>query len=148
MKIGLTIAGLKETRANLREYAKAAGKTMDDSAEEGAEKLKKYIQENIETGPKTGRIYRRYRPFRIHQASDPGQSPANDLGNLAASFVAQKVKINQYSYRGLVSSTSPYALRLEKGGGNIRPRPYILPAIERLRKEMGDIVEQKWRMYK
>jgi hypothetical protein len=59
--------------------------------------------------------------LRTHRASAPGQSPANLNGILRRSL--------RYDIRGIkllqFSANTPYARRLELGGGSIKKRPYL-----------------------
>ena len=86
----------------------------------------------IQTGPKTGRIYRRGK--RAHQASAPGESPATDLGALAASYRAKPVR------RGIwrVGSPQAYAAPLEFGDrrGRLKARPHLRPSFAAAKKVM------------
>lgn len=77
--------------------------------------------------PGTGRIYTR--GGLTHQASAPGQAPAADAGDLIASYEIF-VTLTPTGPAGIVGSTSPYAARLEYGGGNIAPRPALTPAMQ------------------
>ena len=77
----------------------------------------------IKEGPKTGRVYR-FRG-RDHQASAPGQAPANRSGRLLKSF--------NYNVHGPYSmelgESVDYAGFLEDGTGRMRPRPHVIRAI-------------------
>jgi hypothetical protein len=76
----------------------------------------------LKTGPKTGRLYRR--PGRApHQASAPGQAPANDTGNLANSldYNVQRIRLE-------VGERAPYAIFLEDGTRKMKPRPHMVVA--------------------
>lgn len=90
------------------------------------------IRRILDTGPKTGRIYRRP-DGRSHQASAPGQAPATETGALSRSV--------DYEVNGRVSlevgDREPYGLYLENGTrgregpggsrvGQIRPRPHVV----------------------
>ena len=85
----------------------------------------------IEEGPKTGRVYR----FRgmDHQASAPGEAPANRSGRLVKSF--------NYNVHGPlqmeVGESAPYAGFLEDGTGRMKPRPHLIRAIN---ETQGDVV--------
>lgn len=98
-------------------------------------------QRRIQTGPKTGRIYRTVRvskkgrrSVRVHQASAPGESPATDLGALAASYRAKPVR------RGIwrVGSPQAYAAPLEFGDrrGRLKARPHLRPSFAAAKKVM------------
>lgn len=82
--------------------------------------------------PKTGRIYRR-RGVE-HQASAPGQSPANDTGHLAGNVTVDP--INMATLTGTVTSRAAYAAALEFGTAIMEPRPYMRPALEAKRAEI------------
>lgn len=91
------------------------------------------IVARIQTGPKTGRLYRRRNKktgkIRIHRASAPGESPATDYGILWGS-VSVSPFVNPLI--GEVTVAAHYAAYLEFGAprANLEPRPYIRPAIE------------------
>jgi phage gpG-like protein len=73
----------------------------------------------IESPPKTGRIY------GTHQASAPGEPPANDTGELAAS-----ITVESDGETVTLAARAPYAPTLEYGGAKIAPRPFFWNTIE------------------
>ena len=79
-------------------------------------------QRSILKGPKTGRIYKRGKT--THQASAPGEAPANDLGFLAGSL---KVEVTAKFTVDLIAA-APYAVFLEYGTRKMAPRPFMRPA--------------------
>lgn len=88
--------------------------------------------------PKSGRVYKR--PGREHQASAPGQPPAIDEANLAASFEFKKAT----AYRAVVSiggARAPYAVYLEYGTAHMAPRPFFSKGIEAVRPAWNERVE-------
>ena len=96
---------------------------------------------SIMKGPKTGRIYPRP-GGKTHQASAPGESPANDTGRLV-SHINHEIKDSGLS--GTVGihnlSSVPYARRLEFGGKDSRgimilPRPYLFKAYNKNEKSI------------
>ncbi|MEM7522565.1 MAG: HK97-gp10 family putative phage morphogenesis protein [Pseudomonadota bacterium] len=76
----------------------------------------------IRQGPKTGRVY--VRRGQRHQASAPGQSPAEDTGRLSRS-VGYRVR---GSRQLAVGAQASYAAFLERGTRKMAPRPFILAA--------------------
>lgn len=147
MKIKATVGGTRKMRDTLRKFAKRADITANRAGDVMAERLIQITQELLDTGPKTGRVYRRYNPRRIHQASAPGQPPASDLRTLARSFRAEQTKLNQYAYKNTVGSSVVYAAALQYGNPekNLLPRPYFDVAIRRLQAEVDDILGRTWR---
>lgn len=83
---------------------------------ENIQQTKKFIY----APPKTGRIYN-YRGKR-HQASAPGQSPANRSGFLARSLDYRVSGIQRVEF----FSTAKYSNYLEDGTENMQPRPYFI----------------------
>jgi hypothetical protein len=78
-------------------------------------------------GPKTGRIYSKTNPKRVHQASAPGEAPATDLGALAGSILAEPV---QGQLAANLVARMPYAVHLEYGTTRMAARPFMRPAAD------------------
>lgn len=91
-------------------------------------------QKSILRGPKTGRVYKRGKGF--HQASAPGEAPANDLG-----FLANNVKAEMTD--DLVASTfslAPYSVHLEYGTRKMAARPFLRPAVEKVKAQAQGVL--------
>lgn len=117
-KIFIVIEGINEqTRRSVRRAFYFAGKDITDSA-----------RNSILRKPKSGKTYiirKDGRRFN-HKASAPGEAPANLSGTLRRSI---DFKVQGWSELE-VGADTPYARRLELGGGNIEARPYLIAAIE------------------
>ena len=119
---------------------------MKDKAERGVREIAEFIeidaQLRILNPPKTGRVYSGA-PYRIgkppHQASAPGESPADDTGTLRNS--SKVTKRGRLKYE--VKFTAAYAADLEYGNlnKNIEPRPFMRPAIMEGVKNVKRIME-------
>ena len=105
---------------------------------DSAEKLKEEIVKSITTGSKSGKSYTRN--GMSHQSSAPGQPPANDTGELVDSMVVEKRK--NYS---LLKINADYAGYLEYGTSKMRPRPFIFPAINRIKKKLMSMIKRNVR---
>lgn len=81
----------------------------------------------IMTGPKTGRLYKR--KSVIHQASAPGEAPANDMGDLVNSITAD-VEDTATSLEAEVNVTSDHGIYLEFGTVRMEARPFLQPAAD------------------
>lgn len=147
MRVSVKIGNSRVARDTLRDFAQRADVTANRAGDIMAERLIEIIRGLIIGGAKTGRVYRRYNPRRIHQASAPGQPPANDLGRLANSFEAVQTKLNQYAYSNTVGSSLIYAAALQYGNPetNLLPRPYFDVALRQLRTEVDSILSSVWR---
>lgn len=106
-----------------------------------AQELRNEIDSNF-SRPGTGRVYSHY--FRRvggkliivgkrsapHQASAPGEGPAIDTGRLSQSITAVMIKPGHWR----VGTNVEYALWLEFGTKWFAPRPFVRPAVEKLRR--------------
>lgn len=100
--------------------------------EEAATIVSAEAQRSIMDGPKSGIVYKKYRPRRDHQASAPGESPANDLGDLVGGILIERAEIATGRIR--VASTAGHSKVLELGGRFIAPRPFLRRALMKSRK--------------
>lgn len=76
------------------------------------------------TGSKSGRVYTRH--GREHQASAPGEAPANDYGALGNSI---QTEVTGPTSRAVTVGVE-YGAVLETGGAHIAARPFMAPAAE------------------
>ena len=114
---------LKINEAMIRALFNDADKVINDSADSLAKEMKR----RIKTGAKSGKQYGN------HTASAPGQSPANWTGDLVNSIsVEDKGKTSD------VIVNSPYAEFLELGTSKMRPRPFIFPSIQKIKKQLAE----------
>jgi len=122
----------------------------------GAEKIRGTMIKSIAHGKKTGHIYlweaaqkgdtiigfmtggaggtfaikKRSKP---HQASAPGEAPADDHGELLRSIVSDQrgMEVEVGSQAG-----APYAGYLEEGTPFMKARPFLTPAVDKHEKEI------------
>lgn len=116
-----------DTENIISDVRKAAVRGVAD----GLESVRTNAVKKILSGPKTGVIYKRRGVS--HQASAPGESPANDTGRLAQSA---RTELDAGEIKGIVNFSTAYAAALEFGtnDGKILPRPYARPALEEERE--------------
>lgn len=108
---------------------RAVEATMKGAAQIVANDAKRRVQR----GPKSGRVYTRR--GIAHQASAPGEAPATDTGKLVGSIVADAKGLTAY-----VEARSVYGRWLEYGTRRIKPRPFLVPAVEANRQQIGDLI--------
>jgi len=105
------------------------------------------VVDSIKSGG-SGTTYEKYNPRRTHTASAPGQPPATDLGVLA-SGITTDVDVEQGAVVGRIMAYAPdggggnYAKHLEFGTTNIRPRPFMQPALDKNAKRIREILSGK-----
>lgn len=113
---------LSRVKFDMLKYIRTA---LFEIGAENTQLIKKYIY----APPKTGRFYR-YKN-RWHQASAPGESPANRSGLLARS-VDYRV---HYSHEVELIATAKYANWLEDGTSKMQPRPYFIRAVNAKKRD-------------
>ena len=92
--------------------------------------VKREAHKLIKNGPKTGRMY------GLHQASAPGQPPANRTGRLI-----QSLKYKTRNHREMtVGAYADYAGFLESGTRKMKPRPFVIKAVTNKMQEAHDII--------
>ena len=92
--------------------------------------VKREARKLIKNGPKTGRMYGR------HQASAPGQPPANRTGRLERSL-----KYKTRNHREMtIGAYADYAGYLECGTRKMKPRPFLIKAVDGTAQEAHDII--------
>lgn len=143
MKMNVSFRNLGEVGSKLLRLSHQLEESLVDVKNTMAEEVKKEAVRSIEEGPKTGRIYRRENPSRIHQASAPGEAPADDLGNLKNSITVSPS--TRHNVPAKVGSPLPYAADLEHGTPKILPRPWLWPAIEIVGSRTMNIFEERLR---
>lgn len=102
----------------------------------GSELVKSEAIRLILSPPKTGRVYRR--KGVVHQASAPGEAPANDMGRLANSITTE---FQPDKLTGIIGAHTDYAAYLEYGTSKMEPRPYMRPALMNKKDEIEQAVQ-------
>lgn len=126
-----------EVRAALRRYGARFGQLLDRAINATALSVDRDIKKKIQRGPKTGIVYNKVKPNRIHRASAPGQPPATDTGRLVSSIYYRRGKLS-----ATVGSSLAYAYWLEFGTRRIKPRPAWVPAVQENRPKFNDRVRE------
>lgn len=104
----------------------------------GTEAVREEATSLVVNPPKTGRLYRRN--GRIHQASAPGEHPANDTGFLIASIATET---DENALKGSVNIGAEYGKFLEYGTVKMAPRPFARPALMAKKDEItADIADE------
>lgn len=118
----ITIKVTPKTKQVLIDVEKLEGRTKDGlrkALKETGQEVKREIKRLIRTGPRTGRLY------GTHQASAPGEAPANRSGRLAKST---NYKVRNWRQM-IVGESASYAGYLEGGTRKIKPRQHIIKAV-------------------
>lgn len=99
---------------------------------------------SVQNSPRGGVTYQKYNPRRTHTASAEGEAPATDLGFLVRSITTEADPANARVFVLCAHSIAPYAKALEYGSmsRNLRPRPFLRPALRAKQKQAEAIVRQ------
>lgn len=130
MSLSIRIDGLDELRAAMVGLEDKVNGAVSDAIAETALAIKAEVVARIQRGPATGRIYKKTKPKRTHQASAPGEAPMTDLGDLAGS-----VDDDISPMAATVGSRLAYAAYLEHGTRRMAARPVWRPVAEKQGKE-------------
>lgn len=99
----------------------------------------------IRNSSPTGRVYNKN--GRLHQASAPGEPPANDTGSLADGITFTLMTKN--NMLAVVLAPANYASLLEFGGFNeegnfVAPRPFMHPAWTEATARAGKVLKKEF----
>ena len=136
-EIGSTSIDLKRIRKKLKGYDAILNEELAKALKASAFKIEESAKRSILQGTKSGRVYRRRSV--THQASAPGEAPANDTGRLARSIITSIEPGGQVAKITAGSSQVAYAVMLEFGTAKMLPRPFMHPAF----KENEDWIRQR-----
>lgn len=137
MSVNIRLEGSEAMQAALRkasaEVREAAAKAVVGTAIE----LRGDVVKSINRGPASGVTYQKINPKRTHRASAPGQPPMTDTGRLANSITFDRAG----PLTATVGSNVIYALYLEYGTRRMAARPFMRPAVERIRPKFLERIE-------
>ena len=133
----------------------AATKVNIFAMKKSALMLEGYIKKSL-SKPGLGRRYKRTKKGKYHRASLPGQPPAVDFGVLRASvghaITASSDKIlgevgtdidKMRAHKNFeIGSDVNYGLYLELGTINMRPRPWLRPALRKNEAKIEKIFDK------
>ena len=121
---------LTQFNQSLKNMSKAAQNEAEKAITAVAYKVEGDAKENIQTGGRTGRIYKRGKKGKIkHQASAVGEFPKTDNEALVEGITAE------FSFSGLEATvgsriSAPHGYWLEFGTRKMRARPWLSRTID------------------
>lgn len=140
--ISMELMGAEELEARFVETAKDTSSELGKALNAAALMVKATAQKSIKKqGP--GRADTRYQPKRNVVAASPGNSPNDDRGGLAKGIMVSTGRSMITKERvALVRSTANYSLALENGTGNMKPRPFMKPALNKNRAKIKKLISK------
>lgn len=135
MRFNLDISGFDDLIEELLALPEKANASIERTMNLVAQSTAQRAKQRIRTGNRSGRVYQL--DGKTHQASAPGEPPANLSGRLATSITFTKMTNRPGSY-ATAGSDLAYAETLEFGGFStfngrdvyVEERPFLLPSFE------------------
>jgi len=124
--INIELDGMNKLLSQLAALGAAGDEVVQSAIEEIANDTMDLAKAGLAGGPKTGIVYEKYKPRRTHQASAPGQYPANDTGDFS-NFIKTAYG-DGFAEVGTNDRRGPW---FEFGTSKMRARPWLLPSFER-----------------
>jgi len=145
MTVTISLEGSEQLQRELRRLSDDLRKEAGNVVLATAVEMRADIVKSIQSGPASGRTYRKSNPTRTHTASAPGQPPMTDTGRLANSITFDRIG----DLTATVGSELIYAPWLEYGTSRMASRPFFRPAVERMRPvyigKLEDIIRRATR---
>jgi HK97 gp10 family phage protein len=123
----------KDVNRRLERRVKKANRDIEKLVKLGTGLVRNTAVNNIQGGVKSGKIYKR--GTKTHQASAPGEYPASDTGDLAAS-ISQSYIRRGHQHIGKTTASMEYGKHLEYGTMNMQSRPFMFPSLEKNRRKI------------
>lgn len=124
-------------KQKIEEYSRETTKGLRRAISRAVTMVQKTAVESIQQGAKSGILYRKYNPNRVHRASAAGEPPASDTGFLANNILFQ---IDTDGLAGSVDSRAGYSSYLEFGTRTLAARPFMQPALEQNKNKIKAMI--------
>jgi hypothetical protein len=130
--MSVTLTGDKKLRQVLDDMGEAGQTAVAEFVTDSAIETHRAAVRGIQRGPASGRMYRKYNPSRLHQASAPGEYPMSDRGRLASSVQLEPV-VSIKKPVARVGTALMYGRYLEFKNEYLGGRPWLSRAIAEMR---------------
>ena len=134
--MSIEVSGIENVIAKMYLAANSADDAVDKAIRSSAFVVQDTATKSINAGGKNGKSYKR--GSKSHIASAPGEAPASDTGRLSNSIMALK---SIYDNGWLVGTSLDYGKHLELGTKDIKPRPWLIPALEKNRNAIENNIK-------
>ena len=129
----------------LGEFQALPRKMLDALGDElviGANEIRNRIINSMDTTPKTGRTYPRWKGKKFHIASSPVNPPAVDTCNLKQSIMMD-ARLPWEVEVGSTITEPPYPIYLEEGTSRMKKRPWLQPAIDAVTGRIEENIKRR-----
>ena len=124
---------IRKNPASMLKYGNSVAEGIKRQILIGATQVRNDAISSIAQGAKSGRVYRKYNPNRVHKASAAGEAPATDTGFLVSQI---NLEMDVDRFGASVDSKAPYSSFLEFGTSQMSARPFLQPALEINKKKI------------
>lgn len=121
MSARIEIDGLKELDKRLASLPAAIQAEIEKAQGLNALDMQNVARDMVQSGGRSGRVYKRSKGKIVHQASAPGEPPKSDSGYLAShirGFVEER-------FTAVLEAATKYARSLEFGTRKMGARPFM-----------------------
>lgn len=136
MELTVKVEGLERLDKATQAFKNELAREMLIALDASGRKVEAEAKRSIMQGQKTGKLYKRRTV--THQASSPGQAPANDTGRLVNSIASYVVRNGNYALVTAGKGIAKYAAMLEFGTSKMAARPFLFPAAEKSRQWINE----------
>lgn len=136
-RLRATVEGRDRVKKRILALGPKATDGVRQAILDGALAVDRSAKDSIQHGAKSGIVYQKYKPRRTHRASAPGESPATDQGKLVAGIT---VVMDGDGLGASVESRAGYSRELEFGTTKMGARPFLVPALEKLRPKISKMI--------
>lgn len=137
MTLRIQVKGVKEFNKHLSDLSRSSKIELNKLLALSAIETQKNAVHSIQTGARTGKIYKRRTV--THQASAPGEPPKTDRGILVSNITVEK---ESKGYTTGSRKGAPHGFWMEFGTSKVKARPWLQPAFDKTVAEIGAKIQR------
>ena len=137
--INVEIKGIKEMKAHYTKISRQVPKATKKQMHKAALLVQGEAKKSIQRGGGGGTVTR-YSPKRSQNKSAPKTPPATDRGNLVRSILTSLKQKNK-EVVAIVYTRAKYATALEFGTRDMVERPFMKPALRKMKKKIMKLLK-------
>lgn len=133
--ISMKLQGMAKVFSEIQKRRNKMEAQLSTAVKLSAQDVRNECVKSIQGGSRTGKVY--VKRGVQHQASAPGEAPKTDTGRLVSSL-GFRMTGKLTALAGSDGIVAEYAKSLEFGTRNMAARPFLVPAVEKLRSKMNE----------
>lgn len=133
--ISMKLQGMAKVFSEIQKRRNKMEAQLSTAVKLSAQDVRNECVKSIQGGSRTGNVY--VKRGVQHQASAPGEAPKTDTGRLVSSL-GFRMTGKLTALAGSDGIVAEYAKSLEFGTRNMAARPFLVPAVEKLRSKMNE----------